>query len=99
MTDTINEFCRMTAADAVSGLRSKETAPAELVEASIVRIELVDDEVNALPIRCFNQARELVPKLPTTSWTLPACWRLFRLTGQYCSPRLWSRYSPSTVRR
>ena len=58
MTDTVNELCRMTATEAVARLRSKEITPSDLVEASIERIEAVDDKVNALPIHCFDQARE-----------------------------------------
>ena len=48
----------MTATEAVSRLRRGELEPIELVEASIERIEEVDDVVNALPIRCFEKARE-----------------------------------------
>jgi amidase len=56
--DTINEFCRMTATEAVSRLRNRDITPLELVEASIERIEIVDRQVNALPIRRFDEARE-----------------------------------------
>ena len=35
MSDTINEFIKMTATQAVARLRSKEVSPLELVEASI----------------------------------------------------------------
>ena len=56
--DTINEFCRMTATEAVSRLRNRDITPLELVEASIERIEMVDRQVNALPIRRFDKARE-----------------------------------------
>lgn len=58
MTDKMNELCRMTATEAVARLRRRELSPLELVEASIERIETVDTEVNALPIHCFDQARE-----------------------------------------
>ena len=57
MSDTTNEFIKMTATQAVARLRSKEVSPLELVEASIERIETVDTKVNALPIHCFEQAR------------------------------------------
>ena len=57
MSDTTNEFINMTATQAVARLRSKEVSPLELVEASIERIETVDAKINALPIRCFEQAR------------------------------------------
>ena len=57
MSETTNEFIKMTATQAVARLRSKEVSPLELVEASIERIETVDTKVNALPIHCFEQAR------------------------------------------
>ena len=57
MSETTNEFIKMTATEAVTNLRSKEVSPLELVEASIERIETVDTKVNALPIHCFEQAR------------------------------------------
>ena len=53
-----NELIEMTATEAVTRLRSQEISPIELVDASIQRIETVDTEVNALPIQCFEQARE-----------------------------------------
>ena len=56
-SDTINEFLKLTATEAVARLRAKEISPLELVEASIERIAAVDCKVNALPIHCFAQAR------------------------------------------
>ena len=53
-----DELINLTATEAVARLRSKEVTPLDLVEASIARIEAVDTEINALPIRCFDQARE-----------------------------------------
>lgn len=55
--DQINELCRMTATEAVANLRKGALSPAELVEASIERIQSVDTSVNALPIHRFEQAR------------------------------------------
>jgi amidase len=57
MKKIINEYIKMTATEAVALLRSKEVSPLDLVEASIQRIEAVDNRVNALPIHCFEQAR------------------------------------------
>lgn len=57
MKKVINEYIKMTATEAVALLRSKEVSPLDLVEASIQRIEAVDNRVNALPIHCFEQAR------------------------------------------
>ena len=58
MNDATDELIKMTATEAVARLRSKEVSPLDLVEASIERITTVDTEVNALPIHCFEQARE-----------------------------------------
>ena len=57
MIDTSDELIKLTATEAVACLRSREVSPLDLVEASIKRIETVDTEVNALPIHCFDQAR------------------------------------------
>jgi len=52
-----NELIRLTATEAVSRLRSKDVSPLEMVQASIRRIETVDDgKINALPFHCFEQA-------------------------------------------
>ena len=58
MSDASNELIKMSATEAVARLRSKEVSPLDLVEASIQRIETVDTKVNALPIHCFEQARD-----------------------------------------
>jgi amidase len=65
MSDASNELINMTATEAVAHLRSKEVSPLDLVEASIQRIKAVDTEVNALPIHCFEQAREQAKSLNT----------------------------------
>jgi amidase len=58
MVASTDDFIKMTATEAVARLRSKEVSPLDLVEASIRRIETIDTEVNALPIHCFDQARD-----------------------------------------
>ena len=63
MTDKSDELIRLTATEAVASLRSKEVSPLDLVEASIKRIETFDTEVNALPIHCFDQARDQAKSL------------------------------------
>jgi len=63
MSDASNELFRLTATEAVARLRSKEVSPLDLVEASIQRIEAVDTKVNALPIHCFEQARDQAKSL------------------------------------
>lgn len=54
----MDELIRLTARQAVGLLRSKQVSPLELVDAAIARIEQVDPMVNALPIRCFERARD-----------------------------------------
>tara|TARA_Y100001968_G_scaffold310764_1_gene332017 strand:+ start:534 stop:1961 length:1428 start_codon:yes stop_codon:yes gene_type:complete len=63
MTDKSDELIKLTATEAVVCLRSKEVSPLDLVEASIKRIETFDTEVNALPIHCFDQARDQAKSL------------------------------------
>ena len=63
MTDKSDELIKLTATEAVACLRSKEVSPLDLVEASIKRIETFDTEVNALPIHCFDQARDQAKSL------------------------------------
>ena len=68
MTDTSDELIKLTATEAVARLRSKEVSPLDLVEASIRRIETFDTEVNALPIHCFDQARDQAKSSGDTSF-------------------------------
>ena len=63
MSDASNELIKMSATEAVARLRLKEVSPLDLVEASIQRIEAVDTKVNALPIHCFEQARDQAKSL------------------------------------
>jgi amidase len=53
----MHPLIRLTAREAVALLRKREVSPLELVDAAIERIEEVDGAVNALPIRCFDRAR------------------------------------------
>jgi len=48
----------LTATEAVALLKSRAVSSLELVEASIARIEQVEPQVNAMPITCFERARE-----------------------------------------
>ncbi len=54
----MTELCDLTAVEAVALLRSKRVSPLEMVEAAARRIEAVDGQVNALPIRFLDVARE-----------------------------------------
>lgn len=59
----MDELTRLTARQAVALLRQKKVSPLELVEASIRRIEQVEPAVNALPIQCFDRARQQAKRL------------------------------------
>ena len=54
----MTELCDLGAVEAVALLRSKRVSPLEMVEAAARRIEAVDGQVNALPIRFLDVARE-----------------------------------------
>jgi len=53
-----DELIHMSAARVVDLLQAGELRPSELVEASIRRIEATDGALNALPVHCFERARE-----------------------------------------
>ena len=48
----------LTASEALALFRARELSPVELMQATIDRIEAVDGEVNALPVRFFDEALE-----------------------------------------
>lgn len=50
------ELCRLEAHEVVALLGVGEIDPADLLEASRRRIESIDAEVNAMPMRCFERA-------------------------------------------
>ena len=58
-----HELIKLTAREAVALLRKRQVSPLELVDAAIARIEEVDPAVNALPIRCFDRARDQAKKM------------------------------------
>ncbi|MFT5113494.1 MAG: amidase [Parasphingorhabdus sp.] len=58
-----DELFKLTATEAVAALKQGSLSPVELIEASIARIEAVGDQVNALPIRCFDRAFEQARQL------------------------------------
>ncbi|NGX94696.1 MAG: amidase [Candidatus Afipia apatlaquensis] len=57
------ELVRATACDIVERLRKNEITPHDLLDALETRIRNVDGEVNALPILCFDRARDHADKL------------------------------------
>lgn len=66
MSDTTS-LCDLPATEAVRLLKAGEVSPLDLVEAAIARIEAVDPQVNALPIRFFERAREAARRFRTDS--------------------------------
>jgi aspartyl-tRNA(Asn)/glutamyl-tRNA(Gln) amidotransferase subunit A len=48
----------LTASEALALFRTRDLSPVELMQATIERIEAVDPEVNALPVRFFEKALE-----------------------------------------
>ena len=58
-----HELIKLTAREAVTLLRKRQVSPLELVDAAIARIEEVNHAVNALPIRCFDRARDQAKKI------------------------------------
>lgn len=57
-----NELISMTARQAVAALKKNEVSPLELVDATIARVEQVDGEINALPVKMFDDARDAAKK-------------------------------------
>lgn len=57
------ELVRATACDIVERLRKNEITPHDLLDALEARIRKVDSGVNALPILCFDRARDHADKL------------------------------------
>ena len=54
----VTELIKLSATEVVAHLKARRVSPTEALDASIARIEAVDGEVNALPIRCFDRARD-----------------------------------------
>jgi amidase len=61
------ELVRLTAREAVSRLKRREIAPADLIEAALARIARVEPAINALPTLCPDRARAAAAKIPPAS--------------------------------
>lgn len=59
----MHELVKMTARQIVELVKKKEITPLDLVDVSADRINETDDKINAIPIRCFDRARERAKKL------------------------------------
>ena len=46
------------------GLSKGEFSPKDILDSTISRIEELDNQINAFPIRCFEKAYEQVKNLP-----------------------------------
>ncbi|MEM7057922.1 MAG: amidase family protein [Pseudomonadota bacterium] len=60
-----NKLSGLTATEAIKGLREGQFSRVDLVKAAIARIEAVDGQINALPIRCFDRALDRAATLDT----------------------------------
>ena len=60
---------KMSATAVVKALRQGDLHPAEAVESAINRIEDIDGEINALPIRCFERALDQAKSLQPSDET------------------------------
>ncbi len=53
-----NDLIKLTATEAVAKLKAREVSPAELIDAAAARTAECEPEINALPIQCFDRARD-----------------------------------------
>ncbi|MHA7875202.1 amidase [Roseivivax sp.] len=60
-----DDFINMTATEAVAALKTGEAAPLDFLDAAIARIEEVEPDINALPIRFFEEARKVAKAFPS----------------------------------
>ncbi|WP_261399918.1 amidase [Leisingera daeponensis] len=63
--ETTDEFISMTATEAIAVLKRGDAAPLDFVDAAIARIEEVEPDINALPIRFFEEARKAAKAFPS----------------------------------
>lgn len=54
----MDEMIRMTATEVVTRLNRRDLTPLEVVDTLCRRIEAIDGQVNAVPTRCFERARQ-----------------------------------------
>ena len=67
----MTDLWRLTATEAVAKLRRREVSPLEMVDAASSRIEAVEPKINALPIRFFDEAREMAKRFPARVGRIP----------------------------
>ncbi|MFT4118810.1 amidase [Bradyrhizobium sp.] len=72
MHDT--QLVDLSATAVVTLLRARKVSPLEVVDAAIERIEAVDGQVNALPVRMFEKAREAAKQFKATEAAAEPGW-------------------------
>jgi amidase len=53
-----NEFCYLTAVEAIARFKARALSPVELMQAVVARAEAVEPTINAFPITFFERALE-----------------------------------------
>ena len=59
----LKNIWKLSAIEAHKLLRNREVSASEILASSIDRIEEVDKELNALPEKCFDRAKELALRI------------------------------------
>ena len=54
----MTDFWKLTACEVAAMLRRRDVTPLELIDQAEARITSIDPMVNAIPIRCFDRARD-----------------------------------------
>jgi amidase len=65
----MTDLWRLTARETTDLLRRREISPLELIDVAEARIEAIDSEINAIPIRCFDRARAHARRILTEQAT------------------------------
>ena len=67
----MTELCKKSAVQVVKLLKSGEISSEDLLDAAFSRIDSVDEQINALPIRCFERARKQARNLKKPDSSAP----------------------------
>jgi len=67
----MTELCKKSAVQVVKLLKSGEISSEDLIDAAFSRIDSVDEQINALPIRCFERARKQARNLKKPDSSAP----------------------------
>ena len=59
----VNQIWEMSAVEVHRLLKERKLSAREVLESSISRIEEVDNELNALPEKCFDRARKIAERI------------------------------------